>query len=263
MTLNVMVMVKQVIDPDIQISGLNLDQETLTVSASSTSPSVVNGYDEQAVEAALRLKDLQDTHITAISIGAKFAMDVIKKPLSMGCDELVLLQDPLFENLDSFGVAQLLATAISNLGHFDLILGGRQASDWDNAQVPSGVSEILSIPCITMAKDVKVFQSKVIVERVIPDGSETVETDLPSVVIVSNELGKPRFPTITNIMAAARKTPKIVTAQDLDFRSYEPQVKITDLYIPVIDKDCEFIESEDEGDLGRKLALTLREAKLI
>ena len=94
MTLNVMVMVKQVIDPDIQISGLNLDQETLTVSASSNSPSVVNGYDEQAVEAALRLKDTQDTHITAISIGTKFAMDVIKNPLSMGCDELVLLQDP-------------------------------------------------------------------------------------------------------------------------------------------------------------------------
>jgi len=256
-------MIKQVIDPDTQISNLNLDQETLTVSASSNSPPVVNGYDEQAVEAALRLKDSQDTHITVISIGKKFALDVMKKPLAMGCDELVLLQDSLFEDLDSFGVAQALATAIGNLGHFDLILGGRQASDWDNAQVPSGVAEILGLPCITMAKDVNISQSKVRVERVIPDGYEVVEADLPSVVIVSNELGKPRFPNITNIMAATRKTPTIVTAQDIDFRFYEPQVKLKELYAPIVYKDCEFIESEDESELGRKLALTLREAKLI
>jgi electron transfer flavoprotein beta subunit len=176
---------------------------------------------------------------------------------------MVLLQDPMFENLDSFGTAQVLAAAIKKIGKFDLILGGRQASDWDNAQVPLGLAEILGLPCITMAKKVDATDSKVTVERVIPDGHEVVEANLPSLVIVSNELGQPRFPTITNTMAAVRKAPTVWTAQDLEFSIAGPQVRIIDIFVPNIEKECEFIEGENEEDVGRKLALTLREAKLI
>ena len=79
-----------------------------------------------------------------ISAGTSFALEVMKKPLSMGADELVLLQDDLFNNtIDSFQTAFLLSEAIKKLGGFDLIICGRQASDWDNAQVPLGVAELL------------------------------------------------------------------------------------------------------------------------
>ena len=263
MPLNVIVIVKQVIDPETEVSALRMDRENRTVSPPGNSPPVVNGFDEQAVEAALRLKDGQGAHVTVISAGSAFTLAVMKKPISMGCDEMVLLQDPMFENLDSFGTAQVLAAGIKKIGDFDLILGGRQASDWDNAQVPLGLAEILGLPCITMAKKVDATDLKVIVERVLPDGHEVVEADLPSLVMVSNELGQPRYPTITNTMAAARKTPTIWTAQDLEFSISGPQVRIIDLFVPIIEKNCEFIEGEDEDDVGRKLALTLREAKLI
>ena len=263
MPLNVIVIVKQVIDPETEVSALRLDQENRTVSSPGNSPPVVNGFDEQAVEAALRLKDSQGAHVTVISAGSGFTMAVMKKPMSMGCDDMVLLQDPMFENLDSFGTVQVLAAAIKKIGNFDLILGGRQASDWDNAQVPLGLAEILGLPCITMAKKVDATDLKVIVERVLPDGHEVVEADLPSLVMVSNELGQPRYPTITNTMAAVRKTPTIWTAQDLEISISGPQVRIIDLFVPIIEKNCEFIEGEDEVDMGRKLALTLREAKLI
>ena len=263
MPLNVVVIVKQVIDPETKVSALRLDLENHTVSSPSNAPPVVNGFDDQAVEAALRLKDGQGAHVTVISAGSAFTMAVIKKPISMGCDEMVLLQDSMFENMDSFGTAQVLAAAIKKIGDFDLILGGRQASDWDNAQTPLGLAEFLGIPCITMAKKVDVTDSKVIVERVIPDGHEVIEASLPSLVIVSNELGQPRFPTITNTMAAVRKIPKVWTAEDLEISISGKQVRIMDLFVPVIEKDCEFIEGENEEDVGRKLALTLREAKLI
>ena len=263
MPINVVVIVKQVIDPETQVSALKLDPENGTVSSYGNAPQVVNGFDEQAVEAALRLKDQHGAYVTAISVGGAFAMDVIKKPLSMGCDDIVLLQDGIFENLDSFGTASVLAAGIRKLGAFDLIIGGRQASDWDNAQVPLGLAEILNLPCITMAKRVDSVNSKVIVERVLPDGYEIVEASLPSLVMVSNELGQPRFPTITKTMAAARKSPRIWTAQDLEFTYSGPQVRISDLFVPMVEKDCEFLEGDDGDDVGRKLALALREAKLI
>ena len=97
---------------------------------------------KNAVEAALQIKDTQGASITVISSGTSFALDVMKKPLSMGADELVLLQDDAFRNsVDSFFTVQLLTAAIKKLGGFDLIICGRQASDWDNAQVPLGVAE--------------------------------------------------------------------------------------------------------------------------
>ena len=42
-----------------------------------------------------------------------------------------------------------------------------------------------------------------------------------------------------------------------------PQIETVDLYVPVTEADCEFIEGEDAADAGRLLALKLREAKLV
>jgi electron transfer flavoprotein beta subunit len=190
----------------------------------------------------------------------------MKKPLSMGADELVLLQDDAFENsIDSFFTAQLLAAAIRKLGGFDLIICGRQASDWDNAQVPLGVAEILGLSCVSLGKKVEIKDGKVSVERITNDGYEVVEAPLPALVTVSNELGQPRYPTLRGIMAATRKRPTIWTSADLDADAsqLEPRVTLQELFVPVRDQQCEIIEGDDAADAGRQLALKLREAKLI
>ena len=201
-----------------------------------------------------------------ISSGTTFALDVMKKPLSMGADELVLLQDDAFDNtIDSFLTAQLLAAAVRKLGGFDLIICGRQASDWDNAQVPLGVAEILGLSCVTLGRSVEVQEGKVRVERIIPDGFEVVEAGMPTLVTVSNELGQPRYPTLRGIMAATRKKPTIWDAGDLELDQSQSDSRVTlrQLFVPVSDQECEFIEGEDAADAGRLLALKLREAKLI
>jgi electron transfer flavoprotein beta subunit len=199
-------------------------------------------------------------------MGSGFALDVMKKPLSMGADELVLLQDNAFDNTaDSFFTAQVLAAAVTKLGGFDLIICGRQASDWDNAQVPLGVAELLGLSCVALGKKVEVQGAKVVVERLIPDGYEVVEASLPALVTVSNELGQPRYPTLRGIMAATRKRPTIWSAADLGLQPAQllPRLTLHDLFVPSRSKVCEFIEGDDEADRGRKLALKLREAKLI
>ncbi len=264
--LNIIVLAKQVIDPDMPMSAFQVDSENRRVVTPSNMPPVVNGFDENAVEAALRLKDAHGATITVISMGKGFSMDVIKKPLSMGADELVLLQDEAFENVvDSYVVAQVLAAAIKKLGPFDIVICGRQASDWDNAQVPMGVAEILGLPCVTIGQKVEVGDGKVIVERVVPEGYQVVEAPLPSLVTVSNELGQPRYPTLRGIMSATRKKPTVWNAQDLDIdlSQLSPRVTLVDLFVPVSEKKCDFIEGETDEEAGRNLALKLREAKLV
>ena len=266
MPLDMLVCVKQVMDPETPASAFRIDPRTKRVVPAPGIPPVVNGFDENAVEAALRIKDDLGGTVTILSLGYQFAMDVMKKPLAMGADELVLVEDPALEDLDAYTTAYALSRAIMKLGQFDLILCGRQASDWDNAQVPQGLAELLGLPCITVAQKVEVRDSTaVVVERAMPDGYEIVESALPALVTVTNELGQPRYPTLRGIMAAGRKSPTVWTANDTDLSpsDLEPRVRVTDLFMPTTQKQCAFIEGENEADAGRRLALRLREDKLI
>ena len=106
---------------------------------------------------------------------------------------------------------------------------------------------------------------KVRIERVLSNGYEVVEASLPALVTVSNELGEPRYPTLRGIMAATKKRPTIWSTQDIGVAPGELQtnLELKDLFIPEKQSQCEFIHGEDEADAGRKLALKLREAKLI
>ena len=269
MALHVIVMAKQVMDPETPSTGYHVNREAKAVVPlpSTQIPPVINGFDENGLEAALRIKDAgQEVKVTVLSSGASFAMDVMKKALSMGTDEMVLVQDEALTNIsDSMVTAKVLAAAIKKIGDFDLVIAGRQASDWDNAQVPLILAELLGLPCISITRKVEVKDGQVLCERVLENGYELISASLPAVVTVSNELGEPRYPNIRNIMAAARKTPTTWSLADIGLSEGDltPKLVITDLFVPEKQSQCEFIEGEDEADTGRKLALALREAKLI
>ncbi len=261
--MNIIVCVKQVPDPQMPMASFKIDPATNKLVPAPGIPPVINGYDEQAVEAALRLKEANGGKITALSLGKELVSDVIKKPLSMGADELILLQDDAFKDGDDYVTAYALAAAIKKIGEYDLIICGRQASDFDSGVVGAGIGEILGLPVITIARDIKMTDGVIRVERVVPDGYEVVEASPPVVVTVSNELGQPRYPTLRGIMAAGRKQPTVWSAQDLGLDATVSRMKLLKLYQPDKISQCEFIEGGSPAEAGVNLALKLREAKII
>ena len=266
MPLNIVVCAKQVVDPETPASAFRIDEDSKRVVPAAGIPPVVNGFDENAVEAALQLKESVGANVTVVSVGSDFVMDVMKKPLSMGADALVLVDDPLVTDLDAFATAVALAEAIRKVGDFDLVLCGRQASDWDNAMVPLGVAELLGLPCVTLAQKIEARDDGgITVHRALSDGYEVVDARLPALVTVSNELGEPRYPTLRGIMTAGRKSPTVWSSSDLGLgeSALTPKLTLNDLFIPTSDRQCELIEGEDDADAGRNLALKLREARLI
>lgn len=266
MALHVIVTAKQVIDPDMPLSAMRIADDARRVVTPAVLLPVVNGFDEVAVEAALRLKDSHGAKVTVLAVGGQFNLDIIKKPLAMGADALVLCQDVAFANLsDSFVTAQVLAAAVRKTGAFDLLLCGRQASDWDNAQVPLLLAEMLDVPCIPLAQKVDVEQDCVVVEQLVPDGYDVVEAALPTLVTVSNELGAPRYPSMRSLMAAKRKRPVVWTRGDLalDVAALSARVEVLELLSPQRNRECEFIAAADGAAAGEKLAATLHEAGLI
>jgi electron transfer flavoprotein beta subunit len=129
--------------------------------------------------------------------------------------------------------------------------------------VGSTLAEIMGVPVVTLAKDVQMEGGKVTVERMLMDGVETMEAPTPCVITVSNELGEPRYPQLRQIMAAAKKEVKVLTASDLGIDAAKNRVNLEALFVPEVDVETEFIEAETLAEAGEQLAVRLREAKLI
>ena len=117
--MNIIVCVKQVIDPEAPPSSFKINPATGQAEMHGAPP-VIDPYGEFAVEAALKIKDAAGARITVISLGDGLLREVVKKPLAMGADELVLLEDAAFALLDGWTAATALAAAIKKHDDYDL-----------------------------------------------------------------------------------------------------------------------------------------------
>ncbi|MEE9583824.1 MAG: hypothetical protein V3W01_04105, partial [Dehalococcoidales bacterium] len=94
--MNIIVCIKQVVDPEAPPSSFKVDAASNRIVLPADISPVLDPYSEYALEAALRIKDAHGGRVTAISLGMGLLRDVIKKPLSMGADELILMEDEAF-----------------------------------------------------------------------------------------------------------------------------------------------------------------------
>jgi len=264
---NSIVCIKQVIDPEAPPSSFKIDTASKKAVLSGVPP-VVDPYSEYAVEAALKIKDGQGGTITAISLGNNMLREVVKKPLSMGADELILLEDDAFTDGDSWTTAFALAAAIRKVAEYDLIFCGREASDTNAGQVGPAIAKLLGLPVVTLARKIEVSDGKARIERVTDDGYEVIEVSLPAVITVSNEVGEPRYPTIKGIMAAKKKEPAVWKPADTGLESSQvstagQRARIVKLFQPVREGTCELIEGESPEEAAANLAQKLRDAKVL
>jgi electron transfer flavoprotein beta subunit len=261
--LNIIVCIKQVLDPEAPASTYKVDEVSQHMTQRGVPP-VMSPFDENALEAALIIKSIQPAKIIVLSAGWNLSKAVLRKALAAGADDLILLEDSSFENMNSIAAATVLSAAIRKIGIFDLILTGRLAADLNAGMVGYGIAEILGIPCIGVARNIEVKEGRVRVESVTPDGFDVIESALPVLVTASNELGGLRMVALKEIMAAQKKP--IVTWNSsqigVDITDLS-RTKILSLFIPQRKILCEIIKGETPEQSGAHLALKLKEKKLI
>jgi electron transfer flavoprotein beta subunit len=267
--MRIVVCVKQVPNPELPASQFRIDEQAKKVVPAAGVQLVMSPFDEQAVEAALRIRDTRPgSKITVMSLGTESSRNVLKHGLAMGADEGVLLADTAFAESDGYTTALTLAAAIKKVGNVDLVLTGRQAADWDAGVVGFGIGELLGLPVISYAQEVQIEDGVVRVERVLDDGTEIVEAALPAVVTVSNELGTARAPSLRETMRAARKPVAVWSAPDLGLASETAgaagaRCVRERLFVPVKQTRCQLISGSFPDEQAADLARRLREAKLI
>jgi len=262
------VCVKKIPDPEIPPAKFRLDTESKRVIPPEGIPPVMNPYDEQAVELALRLKDEYGGKITVLTIDSDSTSSIIKHALAMGADQGIVLADKAFEGSDSFSTAHILSQAIKKIGDYDLLLFGRQAADWDEGLVGSIIAENLDLPLVTLAEAVDVMNGKLKVKRVTLDGYQVFAVPTPAVVTVTNEVGQPRLPSGWGIISASKKQIPVWGASDIDaapsrIGAGAARRKLIKLFIPAREKKCEIIEGKTTAEASVKLATRLRETGIM
>jgi electron transfer flavoprotein beta subunit len=266
--MNVVVCIKQIIDPEIPTEQFKLDPESKRQVRGGLSL-VISAYDQNALEVALQLREKAGGKITALSLGEPEAQGAVKSAMGMGIDAGVLVSDPALAGSDSFGVAHILAKAIQKIGLPDLILTGCVSGDTGNKMIGPLLADELGMPSMSFVSRIEAKDGKVVARRIVEDGYELVEAPMPLVAsILSDDTNVPRYSKLKDIMTAARKRVPVWKAIDLgvNLACVGPQgrrLHVRDVTVVQRDSRCELVNGETPAEQADRLATRLRELKVI
>ncbi len=260
--MHIIVAIKQVPDT----SEVSIDPETNTLIREGV-PSIINPYDENAIEAGLQLKEEYGGTVTAISMGPPQAEEALRQALAMGCDEAILLSDRAFAGSDTLATSYVLAQAIRKIGNYDLVICGKQAFDGDTAQVGPGIAEQLGIPQATYAMEVRVDGKKIQVKRLLAGSFETVEMKLPALITADKHMNVPRHAGLRGVMAARKKEIPTWTLEDIQADPSKcglsgSPTTVVEIFPPQRSHKTERLEGEPQ-QVARLLIEKLRDAQVL
>ena len=185
--------------------------------------SILNPNDRNAIEIALTLKEKYTAEVIALSMGPPQAEEILRETLAMGADKAYLLTDRAFAGADTLATSYTLALAIKKvLDESDpeekyLVICGAQAIDGDTGQVPPELAEELEIPQVAYVLNVELKKNKLIAERKFRAIEIVViETNLPALISVLNDVNEPRYPSMAGIMKAHNKEIVHLDSADLN-----------------------------------------------
>ncbi|WP_134774727.1 electron transfer flavoprotein subunit beta/FixA family protein [Ornithinimicrobium flavum] len=218
---------------------------------------LLSELDEYAVEEALKIVEAGDGEVTVLTMGPDDAVAAVKKSLQMGADKGVHVLDEAIAGSDAAATSLVLAEAVRKIGDVDLVLTGLASTDGSMSVVPAMLAERLGLPQVTFASELTVEGGTVRIRRDNEAYSETVESSLPAVVSVTDQINEPRYPSFKGIMAAKKKPVETWSLADLGVDA--SQVGLGAAWTEVVDATARPPRAAgevvtDEGDGGGKLA---------
>jgi electron transfer flavoprotein beta subunit len=208
---NIVVCVKQVPGT----TDIKIDPDTNTLVREGVE-SIINPFDTYALEEGVRLKERCGGKVTVVSMGPPQADAALREAISLGADEAILLSDRAFAGSDTWATSYVLSKAIAKIADYDVVLCGRQTLDGDTGQVGPGLSEMLGIPFVAYVSKVEeVGEGHMRVQRMVEEGYENIEMNLPAVITVVKEINVPRVPSLRGTMKSKTAEIPVWTAADL------------------------------------------------
>jgi electron transfer flavoprotein beta subunit len=225
---------------------------------------VLNPFDEFAIEAALQLKEKigADTTVTICSMAPESGKEIVRKALAMGADDAVLVADTALEGSDVWATANALAAALKKTG-FDLVLCGTQSTDAATGELPGLLGELLGVPAVTNARSVTFDGGTLRAERETEVGFQRVSVAPPALVSITKSSIEPRYPSLKGIMGAKKKTIAVHAAADLGLSASAPKTELIELATPPPRGAGRVVEAGSGAEGAAVIFDFLKEKKLI
>jgi electron transfer flavoprotein beta subunit len=243
--MNIVVCLKQILDPEIPARDFRVNSETRAAERGGANL-VTNIFCENALETALQIRDAHGGKITAVTVGPEGAEDVLRKALALRADEAVLVTSGA-ANPDPLFVAQTLGAAIRKLGTPDVVMVGREAGDWGAGQTGGLLAEELGVPCVAFAESLEPAAGGVQVKRQTDSGWEIIEAPTPLVATITNhDKNVPRIPKTRDVMQSYKKplTKWSLAELGIDAAAANRYYQVAELFIPKKESRCDMIEGD-------------------
>lgn len=165
-----------------------------------------NGNDEYLLEAALKLTEAHGGDVTLLTLGPAGAAEALRKGLAMGAARAVHVQDGAAAGSDVRATAEILAAALRRL-ELDLVFAGADSSDGQGGVVGAAVATHLGMPYLSYASQIEPSPDgrSVRIHRLSGQGYDVLEASMPALVMGTQVLGEPRYPSLRGIMQARTK----------------------------------------------------------
>jgi electron transfer flavoprotein beta subunit len=230
----------------------------------------LNPYDQQAIEAAMQLKEggvVKVDDIVAVTMGPESAVRALHKAVSLGADRSIHLSDPVLAGSDVAATGYALSKALEKEKP-DLVLLGQQSDDGECYTIGAVVADWLQMPSITQVIKLDVEGDALICDRQAEYGYDTVKVELPAVISVGDAINEPRYPSLKSIMGAKKKPLETVSAGDLGIDTEMvgaegSRVHCTEFLEPPAKAPGQIIEDEDTTETVGKIVAWLEERKLV
>jgi electron transfer flavoprotein beta subunit len=226
---------------------------------------LLSELDEYAVEEALKIAEGSEGKVTVLTVGPEQATDAARKALQMGADEAVHVVDDAIHGSDAPATSRIIAAALKKL-EFDLVITGMASTDGIMSVVPAMLAERLEVPQVTMASELTVENGTVRIRRDGDTSTEIIESSLPALVSVTDQINEPRYPSFKGIMAAKKKPLQTWSLADLEVSADEVGLGAAWTAVDEITARPPRQAGQivtDEGDGGTKLVEYLAGAKLV
>lgn len=229
---------------------------------------IVSPYDEYALEEAIKTKEAKGGTVTVVTFGPARADVGLRECLARGADDAIRIAAEGVGDIDSLGVAELLAAAIKPLPH-DVIWLGNKGVGTDAQLLPPMLAELLDLPHVNLVTHLEWKEGAVVAHREIEGSHEIVEAPLPVVIGAQKGLNEPRYASLKGIMAAKKKAITTKSAADLGVdvsarTGDAASVRWTRLELPPPRQAVRLIPADDPVKAAEELLHLLRdEAKVL
>ncbi len=209
--MNIVVCIKQVPGT----TEIQIHPETNTLVREGVE-SIINPFDTYALEEGVRLRERFGGKVTVTTMGPPQADTALREAISLGADEAVLFSDRVFAGSDTWATAYVLSRGLTKMGGYDLVILGKQTLDGDTGQVGPGLAEMLKLPFVAYVSRIDDIQDgRIRVQRMVEEGYETFEIQLPAIITVVKEINVPRVPSLRGSMKAKTAQVPVWSAEEM------------------------------------------------